>query len=180
MATASAIGTSFLSAMFLSAQLGGHGAISQFDHQTAAQPHFPDASVEHILSCGPDPWTRSIEVRNSFHHNKLERNLWFMYTQWCRCFALAERSIFLCKKILPGITTLVAWVSRPMRDSTCRFVAALRRCQFATSGLRSRSLSAGRRISNFRQSSSIPKKGSFWEGPSFLSSAGGMPSRWHT
>ena len=86
MATASTIGTSSLSAMFLSAQLGGHGAISQFDRQTAAQPHFPDASVEHISSCGPEPWTRSIEVpfhlvRNSFHHNKSERNSWFRCTQ---------------------------------------------------------------------------------------------------
>ena len=50
-------------------------------------------------------------------------------------------------EILPRVTTLVALARPPMRNSSCRFVAALCSCQFTTSYLRSRSFSAGKCIS---------------------------------
>ncbi len=86
----------------------------------------------------------------------------------------ADRSMILRRKVRPGATTLAANERRPINESRSRFVVTDFETQDEMASLICANLSGGSRASRFTVSKSIPRNGSWVDGPLSLSSAMGM------
>ena len=57
-------------------------------------------------------------VMNENHHARSDRNSWLSLITDCIGRTACSRSIILRKKDLPDLTTLQAWLRKPIRDSS--------------------------------------------------------------
>lgn len=92
------------------------------------------------------------------------------------CLWVDDRLIILRTKDHPGLVTVAACCSKPLRDRSSRFVQHLRPCQEAVVSCNQQSLSGGRRSCISTVSTSIPSTVRVVVGPSGLSGSIGIPS----
>ena len=175
---------SSFSAMDKACALASHGSWNHELPCHAPQPHEPEAS-DVILRLGRWDGGGRKEmpfhvVMNEAHHARSERNPWLSLITGCDGRTACNRSIIRRKKDLPDLTTLQAWLRRPIRDSSSvREQADL--SPHCCSRARSRwSFSSGRRTSPASESISMPKIIRHVVGPSRLWAAIGISKVEHT
>ena len=113
-AAAATTGTSSLTAMFSSNQLGGHCNWNHLFSQTPPQPQPPEASESTWRSGGPGmeliPFQCSAKRA---HQYKSAWAVWFNLSQWWGTEANCKSSIKPHMKVQPGPMIDAAWLSRP-------------------------------------------------------------------
>ena len=113
--------------------------------------------------------------RKRCHHHRSDLVASSSRIQWSRCLPKAAAEIRLRRNILPGITTLLAWLSSPMRDRYQPFVAAFLLSQSLVISCRCKNLFLGSLRTIWDASSSILRNLITLAGPSIMCWASGTP-----
>ena len=118
------------------------------------------------------PFHRSAK-RN--HHSMSDLASLLRRTKWLGFLTILERSISLLRKVLPGLTTLQACESTPIRDFRSLFLHSFLPRHFHSNSLRRANLSAGSLNCMAVVFISIPRNTRTVLGPSVLSGSTGVP-----
>ena len=177
-AAPSRIGRSSFAAMWSGSHAEGHFNWNHSGREYAPQPHEPDASD---TNTAVGAWGRKKPMpfqlwRYCAHHCKSDLNSRLMRMGWSRASNLMDRSIIRRTNVLPGLTTVAACCSCPIRDSSSLFEHLLRRCQDLMVCWRSSSFSWGRLRTSRAVSIWMPRNARVIEGPMTLSGATGTPN----
>ena len=183
-AAANMIGMSSLTVMCNSRVTSGHLSWNHSLSENAPQPHLPDASdvtatyqLLHLASYMNDTPFHCSAKRS--HHSISDLASLLSRTKWSRCLTTFPRSNSLRMKDRPGLTTLHAWDSTPMRDSRSLFLQHfLARHCFKVS-LSLASFSRGNLSCMATVSTSIPRNTSVVHGLSFFLGQIGVPVASH-
>ena len=150
-----------------------HAICSQKSPQNAPHPHEPEASEITVMPASLKARVESIDVpfhlsMNNFHHARSDLNALLRRIGLFGHRADLSSSIILLRNDLPGLTTVLAWCSWPIKNSSSLFSQCLRESHWSISCFSRSNFSVGRRISILRVSIRMPRNVRIGAGPSIL------------